>query len=295
MHPRPSQAIRHKDPARFIRLFLTIIGVCSSLLLLLISGALIASFTIRSYAFAAALLLPWSFGIFGVAGLIRSWPDAAAKSALSLRKDVVLLSFGITGALIAGAGWFAMVLNSGGMAANVINLVFNFIFVAAFVLIPIGLATTGIYRSLILLRQKEPAGKAKMRNFYLTLVLVWLAAVAVRILAEEAIVWWYGRDLVAATYAAAEKVAKGSPYCIMGFGGVDTFEEMDKRELVYSAIKKRMTSRNGTTEPHFGIAFKDEVYWWSFKRREFRTFQAFSGRKYFPSRWCEAVEPNPPL
>lgn len=290
MRRRPSQGIRHGETAPVIRRSLIAISICSSLFLMFITGTLLLIGTVDSYALAAALLLPWSFGVFGVAGLIRSWPDAATKSAVSLRRDVILLSLGIIGALIVGAGWFAMVLNSGGVAASVVNLIFNFIFVAAFVLIPIGLAINGIYKSVTLLREKKPAGEAPMLNFYLTLVLIWLSAVAIRIIAEEAVVWWYGRNLVAATYEAAEKVARGRPYCVIGFGAMDIFEEMDKRELVYSAMSKRMSKRNGTTAPHFGIAINDDVYWWSFKRREFLQLPAFSDNEYLRSRWCEAIQ-----
>ena len=90
---------------QLIRRSLIVISVCSSLLVMYISAILLAAFSISSYPISAALLIPWTSGIFGIAGLIRSWPDAATKSAVNLRKNTVLLGLGILGAMLVGAIW----------------------------------------------------------------------------------------------------------------------------------------------------------------------------------------------
>jgi hypothetical protein len=278
-----------EQSTQLIRRSLVVVSLCTSLFVMCIPGLAGLMLSATAGPKGLALLFPWLFGLFGIAGLLRCWRDPEAKSAFSLRADVVLLAIGIIGATIFAAIWLTFLMSSGANPQG-IYLLWSFVLAALFPLMPIGLASVEIYKSISLMRTKKLASRKKMRNFYLMLTLVSLVIVVMRIFSLDVVMMWYGRDLVPAAYESAAKLAKGRPYCILGFGGVDTFEEMDKHELLLSAVQKRLTSRNGTTDPHFGIAFTDEIYWWSFKRREFLPLPYSSGNQW-RGRWCDALKP----
>jgi hypothetical protein len=129
-----------------------------------------------------------------------------------------------------------------------------------------------------------------MRNVCLLLLLVLAAPMAARVVTQEAIMLWYGNGLVPAAYAAAEKTAKGSPYCVIDHDGADSFESLNKRRILLDAFLNR--GYTTPVNPHFGISVNGTNYWWSFKRREFLQLPEFSSWASLPTRHrCRALNP----
>lgn len=99
--------------------------------------------------------------------------------------------------------------------------------------------------------------------------------VSLRIDVQEAVMAWYGGNLVNAAYASAEKIAGGANYCVIDREEARRFEELDRRGILQDAVVKRIGFRGMNTtwvSAHFGIAVDDRAYWWSFRHREFLPF-----------------------
>ena len=239
----------------------------TSCLLLYFSLGFGVAYSIGSHMIAAAFLFPWTLGVFGVVGLLRCWPDAATKSELRLRQDVALLSLGIAGAVIFAA-LMIFVLRFRSLAV-----------IALFCVTPITVASFEIRKALVAMRDKPLLNAVKMRNFYTALILLCVGLVSGRILSEELVLLWYGYDLVPAAYSAAAKISEGKPYCVRAPNGAGTFAELDKRTILLDAIKKRLgvIGREAGRDPHFGIVVVGQVYWWSFRQKEFKQLLGIPG------------------
>jgi hypothetical protein len=84
-----------------VRRFFIVVTTIVSAPLLYFSGMFLFVLSFNLYPFGALLLPLWVFGALGAVGLLLSWQDAAAKSALRLRIDLTLLCQ-IAGARVAG-------------------------------------------------------------------------------------------------------------------------------------------------------------------------------------------------
>jgi hypothetical protein len=246
----------------FIHKLLIVASTCISLLVLFVTGALLLSWSINTYPSGTVALLPWAFGVAGVAGLLRSWPEPESKSALRLRTDAALLSLGVAGACVFCAVSFLTF----GISASGATL-------AAMVLPPLVVAGLELRKSLALMHSRPLQERGKLRDFWAVLLVGSLAVVALRVLAQEAVMAWYGYNLVPAAYASAEKIAAGKTYCVIDQAGAETFETLDKRRILLAAVQKSHGFHGMNypgKDPHFGIAVDDQLYWWSFTLREFR-------------------------
>ena len=90
----------NENRRQLVRRTLIAVSICTSLLVMCLPGLAGLLLSAGMYPRGITFLFPWLFGLFGIAGLIRSWRNLQAKSALGLRIDVVLLAFGIIGAMI---------------------------------------------------------------------------------------------------------------------------------------------------------------------------------------------------
>ncbi len=227
---------------------------------------MILRFGFHSYPHGILALFPWFLGACGILGLIRSLSEAAEKSALRVRTDIILLVLGLVGAIIATIYWYAVM----GLSSKS-ESPFVWLSVAVIQLFPIAVATNEIRRLAAYWRTKPLENPSDLRRFLLVLLVVPIGFGAARILVQEGVMIWYGREFVSAAYAAADKRSKGQRFCVIDYGGADSFEELDKREILLQAFKKRMGQpwQSRRSSPHFGITVDGEIYWWSFRKRAF--------------------------
>jgi hypothetical protein len=266
-----------------LRTLLVFASFLVSLLVVAISGIWILAIAFGSYSVGLLALFPWFFGVCGVVGLFRSRSDRAARSPWELRTDVVLLVLGIMGALIFAALYIARFgADSRDVASSHLMLL-----AAIFPLLPVGVATFEINRSVALWRTTPLPVPERLRRFLTMLIIAPLVIGSVRILAQEAAMMWYGRDLVAAAHASAEHLSKGGPYCVMDFDGARSFEDLDKRRILVDAFKNRIDYLMGRTtlsaSPHFGIEVDGKDYWWSFRERKFLWYRPGSWLRVPPT------------
>ncbi len=105
----------------------------------------------------------------------------------------------------------------------------------------------------------------------LGLAITWL-------LAREAAVYWYGENLIADAKASAERIASGTPYCLIESRGVHYIDELDARGIVVGAFNaKFFPSRDYPKLPHFGLKVEDRNYYWSIKKKEFVNLPSYFG------------------
>jgi hypothetical protein len=177
----------------------------------------------------------------------------------------VLLLLGVIGALI----FAVLYVDRFGAGSGAVPLAV----LAIFPLLPIGVAAAEIHRSVARWRTTPLPAPKRIRRFLTMLIIAPLVIGSVRIFAQEAAMMWYGRDLVAAVHASADRLSKGRPYCVMDFDGARSFEELDKRRILVDAFENRIDYQMGRTtlsaSPHFGIHVDGKDYWWSFRERKF--------------------------
>lgn len=257
-------------------------AIISSLFVLYFGFGLALSFSVNAYPAGSLLLLPWASGVCGVLGLLCALQERMEKSALGLRAGIALLCIGIPGALVFAAIVFMVI---GGIAPGALT---GLLLYGTIALLPVALALIEIYQSRPLLRAKPLVERAALRRLWIIALGGVFGLVAARVVAQEAVMAWYGRDLVAAAHASADRIANGRPYCVVARNGAMRFEELDKREILLAAAEKRAGFQgfNPTPkDPHFGITVDGNVYWWSFRLREFRALPSDHAPSW-PGRNC---------
>lgn len=254
----------------FLRNFFVLLGIVVSFPIVAYSGFAIHALSFSSYTSGLLAVFPWFFGACGVAGLLRSVAPPATKSALRLRTDSLLLVLGVIGSLIATTLWLSFFppLDPGSSDAGAWLRVA--LILTVFPVLPVTVAVIEIHRATVLWHSNPLPDKSRFRRFILMLVIGPVLIGGGRVLAQEGVMVWYGRDLVTAAYTSAEKLSGGEPYCVLDYDGADTFEKLDRRRILLDATQQRLDwSRPFTARPHFGIAVDNKVYWWSFREREF--------------------------
>ena len=227
------------------------------------------------------------FGVCGIIGLVRTLFDRTSATQVGIRVNFVLLGAGVIAALATTAMIYGVLPSRAFLDPE------DLLWFLLFPVLPILVALLEMRRLYRELPNVRALASSRLKPLWVVLAALPLVLAAARIAAEEAVIYWYGRDFLDVTTRAADRVAKGDPYCVLTDRGyVPDLGSLDKRRILEHAIRQNLKYRpmspSTWRDPHFRIVVGDRAYWWSFKQRSFVFMQGHAWSEP-PPRGCPAV------
>jgi hypothetical protein len=216
-------------------------------------------------------MYPLFFGVFGVLGLDYARADHAKWSPLRVRANVILLSFGVVGALL----FLLLLIRWFGFPSHFDNPRLLVLF-ALFPGLPICAAAVEIRALIPHWRARHVTTSSELRNLIIVLIATPFLAGSARVIAQEAVMLWYGHDLRRAALESAAEIANGQAYCVMDHDGGSDLGKLNTRKILRRALDQALTIQGmsgSSNNPHFGIAIGFDNYWWSIRQHKFLLYQ----------------------
>jgi len=217
------------------------------------------------------ILYIWVFGLCGVVGLIRSLLDSTSNTQLGIRTNIILLGAGIVSTVVtlAALNFWSPIASARAWSNPRVWLI-----LLVFPIMPVAVALLETKRLNSKLRKLSAVEPSRIGLLWVGILSLPLVLTVSRAMVEEAVMYWYGHDFLEVVTPAAERVAKGAPFCIFSdYQYVPSFEALNKREILSRAIRQNIryvrTDATSWRKPHFRIVVGDRAYWWSFKKQSF--------------------------